>query len=50
MGFCCRLGLMGHQRHHLCLAAWQMGLDLLWTGIVAGSLAYGIHRLREAFR
>ena len=32
------------------LAAWQMGLDLLWTGIVAGSLAYGIHRLREAFR
>jgi predicted branched-subunit amino acid permease len=32
------------------LAAWQMGLDLLWTGIVAGSLAYGIHRLREAFK
>ena len=32
------------------LAAWQMGLGLLWTGIVAGSLAYGIHRLREAFR
>jgi predicted branched-subunit amino acid permease len=32
------------------LAAWQMGLDLLWTGIVAGSLAYGIHRLREALR
>jgi predicted branched-subunit amino acid permease len=30
------------------LAAWQIGLDLLWTGIVAGSLAYGIHRLREA--
>src|SRR5262249_42908749 len=29
------------------MAAWQMGLDLLWTGIVAGSLAYGIHRLRE---
>src|SRR5215813_156773 len=32
------------------LAAWQMGLDLLWTGIVAGSLAYGIHRLREALK
>jgi hypothetical protein len=32
------------------MAAWQMGLDLLWTGIVAGSLAYGIHRLREAFK
>ena len=32
------------------LAAWQMGLDLLWTGIVAGSLAYGIHRLREALQ
>src|SRR6516162_8892788 len=32
------------------MAAWQIGLDLLWTGIVAGSLAYGIHRLREAFR
>src|SRR5262249_1677399 len=32
------------------LAAWQMGLDLLWTGIVAGSLAYGIHRLCEALK
>src|SRR5262245_58154229 len=32
------------------MAAWQMGLDLLWTGIVAGSLAYGIHRLREALK
>src|SRR5262244_2425125 len=32
------------------LAAWQMGLDLLWTGIVAGSLAYGIHHLREALK
>ena len=30
------------------MAAWQVGLDLLWSGIVAGSLAYGIHRLREA--
>src|SRR5262249_55889568 len=32
------------------MAAWQMGLDLLWSGIVAGSLAYGIHRLREALK
>jgi len=32
------------------LAAWQVELDLLWTGIVAGSLAYGIHRLREALK
>lgn len=32
------------------LVYWQVGLDLLWTGIVGGSLAYGIHRLREAVR
>jgi len=32
------------------LAWWQIGLDLLWTGIVGGSLAYGLHRLREAFK
>jgi predicted branched-subunit amino acid permease len=32
------------------MAAWQVGLDLLWSGIVAGSLAYGIHRLREAVK
>src|SRR5246127_1519253 len=32
------------------MAAWQVGLDLLWSGIVAGSLAYGIHRLREALK
>ena len=31
--------------------AWaQVGLDLLWTGIVAGTVAYGLHRLREALR
>jgi predicted branched-subunit amino acid permease len=30
------------------LASWQVGLDLLWTGILGGSLAYGIHRLRGA--
>jgi predicted branched-subunit amino acid permease len=27
------------------LAAWQLGLDLLWTGIVAGTLAYAVGRL-----
>jgi predicted branched-subunit amino acid permease len=30
------------------LAWYQVGLDLLWTGVVGGGLAYGIHRLREA--
>jgi hypothetical protein len=30
------------------LAVWHVGLDLMWTGIVGGSLAYGIYRLREA--
>jgi predicted branched-subunit amino acid permease len=31
--------------------AWaQIGLDLLWTGIVAGTAAYALHRLREALR
>jgi hypothetical protein len=32
------------------LAFWQVGLDLLWTGIIGGSAAYGIHRLRGAWR
>jgi predicted branched-subunit amino acid permease len=27
-----------------------VGLDLLWTGIFAGSCAYGVHRLRGALR
>jgi predicted branched-subunit amino acid permease len=30
------------------LAWWQVGLDLLWTGIIGGSAAYAIHRLRRA--
>jgi predicted branched-subunit amino acid permease len=29
---------------------WHVGLDLMWTGAVGGSLAYAIHRLREAVR
>jgi predicted branched-subunit amino acid permease len=32
------------------LAAWQLGLDLVWTGVIGGTLAYGIQRLREALR
>jgi hypothetical protein len=32
------------------LAYANVGLDLLWTGIIAGSCAYGAHRLRGAFR
>ena len=32
------------------LAWWQVGFDLLWTGIVGGSVAYGIQRLREALK
>jgi predicted branched-subunit amino acid permease len=32
------------------LAYEQVGLDLLWTGLVGGSAAYGLHRLREALR
>ncbi len=33
------------------LLAWaHVGLDLLWTGIVAGSVGYGLHRLRRARR
>jgi predicted branched-subunit amino acid permease len=31
------------------LLAWQqVGLDLLWTGIVGGGIAFAVHRLREA--
>jgi predicted branched-subunit amino acid permease len=32
------------------LAYGQIQLDLMWTGIIAGSAAYAIHRLREAMR
>jgi predicted branched-subunit amino acid permease len=30
------------------LTYWQVGLDLMWTGIVGGSVAYIIHRVRRA--
>jgi hypothetical protein len=32
------------------LTWWGIGLDLLWTGIVGGTVAYGVHRLRGASR
>jgi len=32
------------------LAASKVGLDLMWTGIIAGTIAYAVHRLREAMR
>jgi predicted branched-subunit amino acid permease len=32
------------------VASTKIGLDLLWTGLIAGTLAYVVHRLREATR
>jgi predicted branched-subunit amino acid permease len=32
------------------IAATKIGLDLMWTGIIAGTIAYVVHRLREATR
>lgn len=32
------------------LTYWHVGLDLMWTGVVGGSLAYGVNRVREAAR
>ena len=32
------------------LVFYKVGLDLLWTGIIGGSIAYAIHRLRAARR
>jgi predicted branched-subunit amino acid permease len=32
------------------MAYAEIGLDLVWTGIIAGTAAYGVHRLREALR
>jgi predicted branched-subunit amino acid permease len=29
-------------------AYWQIGLDLMWSGIAAGTAAYLVHRVREA--
>ena len=30
------------------VAILHVQLDLMWSGVVGGTLAYGIHRLREA--
>ena len=32
------------------LTYFQVGLDLMWTGLIAGSAAYAVHRLRRAKR
>jgi len=32
------------------LAAQKVKLDLMWTGLIAGSISYAVHRLREAMR
>ena len=32
------------------LVYFQVGLDLMWTGLIAGSAAYAVHRLRGARR
>ena len=31
-------------------AHWQIGLDLMWSGIVGGTAAYAMHRVREALQ
>jgi hypothetical protein len=31
-------------------AHWQIGLDLMWSGIVGGTAAYAMHRVREAMQ
>jgi hypothetical protein len=31
------------------IVGWlNFGLDLMWTGLIAGSIAYAVHRWREA--
>jgi len=32
------------------IAAAHVGLDLMWTGLIGGSLAYAAHRVRKAWR
>jgi len=32
------------------LAYFQIGLDLMWTGLIAGTAAYAVHRLRGALQ
>jgi hypothetical protein len=30
------------------VAALKVGLELMWTGLIAGTIAYVVHRIREA--
>jgi hypothetical protein len=32
------------------LTYWHFNLDLMWTGLVGGTLAYLAHRFREALQ
>jgi len=32
------------------LTVTHVGLDLMWTGVIGGTLAYGVHRIREAMQ
>jgi predicted branched-subunit amino acid permease len=32
------------------LTYWGFGLDLMWSGIIGGTIAYGVHRLRGVLR
>jgi hypothetical protein len=32
------------------LTVLDVGLDLMWTGLIGGTLAYLVHRIREAVR
>jgi len=32
------------------LTVLDVGLDLMWTGLIGGTLAYLVHRIREAAR
>ena len=44
-----RLGAGARPDHPArCWSTAEVGLDLMWTGIIAGTAAYGVHRLRGA--
>jgi predicted branched-subunit amino acid permease len=30
------------------VASLKLGLELMWTGLIAGTIAYAVHRIREA--
>ena len=39
-----------HNMGELYLTHFNVGLELMWTGIGAGTFAYVVHRVREATR